>query len=868
MRSRTLVAVLSVVAMLVSFVPAAAVAASGPSPAISADYTWGYNAQRTRLTAQVQPMATLAEYGSCTLGSSSSTCTEREPYITPLPGVSTSTQISPPGLGGLIDFTHTSTTGWLWKIPVYEKTSKKTGLIEGQPGQAVALLPMAARGPMVSFNAPSDASMSPNEHWLAFGAGDYLYWKAWPSGNWNDQQITSPSGLTSMVSMAPVFVPGASGASQYVCEGNWNGAFDCFDLQTGTEVVKYWTSGNNHPADTSASITSSPALVPGSDGNSKVCFGIASFQAPRVVCVTPALGVSQQPQSFGAGEVYNPIAASTVYDAQNNSLLVTDQAGNVYRFDAASGQLLAFEPNPVWSPQLTIVSPALTPNGNMWIGVDGASALCEINATTFQPTYLNECTQYNIHQAASGKAAISGLIVGGGNDVTSPTEVSMSGQANEAWAFLSDGVLLIQQANGGGDTQYSVAAPNQYGSFSAVTVGVGPANSIAVYGSTATTTWKNSGIPLSFIAAPPAGFNLSQTQGGIELWNTAPLLLGWVSSSPVFAGDGKNKPSTYYVYALSGYPMKPKSGQLLTSSTEAITGSVNAYGIPGQQNPVPGVTHYGGQLMIYDQRATFSSTVPLWTGAVMPNPESTSESIPATLGGLLQLYNMYNSGPVHNTHAPIDGSPPTIFSDWELWRFGPFTAPAVPGRYTITLMAGNTAGVPSVAYPSLFVICPLGDTTTSTGCIPPPPPPPTCKTGTTLVDNGTLPNGQTRWDCIPSNLPPNPSGGSGTSSKPWVILIPNRCADNSWYTGPNAWEPWAQQYDCTDPGSKPPPSSIVNNLAGFEDCINRPQNTAHVCLSGAVPPGTPTYEMGPGAYYAGGGGPPNSSSASNTGNGG
>lgn len=661
---RHLLALVAGLGLLAALIPAPPAAAANWG-----DYTWGYDYQRTRQTFSINAQASLVENGVCSASNPDMPCVERFPYVVRLPGTSTGTLIAPGKDAYFV--THTENTAWLWDIPLTANGPKQALLVRDVTLQAGE-----------SFDAPSDPSVSPDGHWLAVGVGKRLCWASLDGGEWTCERLrTREADAVSMVSMAPAFVPESpSGPADYVCEGDWNGTFDCFDISTGVPVVQYYTDQFPNTYDTAGQITSSPALLP----SGTECFGVSSFVAPRVVCVQPSLAPHDD---IGLGTILNPIAASTLYDAGNGDLYVTDQQGNVYSLDPNSGDAVATQYATSGSG-LTIVSPALDPGGGLWVGAKSDSQLCRLDAASLAENYC---------------------VTDGG--VTSPTVAADGGSFVTAWDFLTAGVIDVINTATGEETAYAIAPPggggDGAGTFTAAAVGIGPGNGIGAWSDEGASAWASGqygGTPDPLILPPPAGFDSSQTPGGLQIWITSPKILAWAAPDPVYTGDAQNQPQQYYVYALTAVP-GDSSGSGLSADTSGIASYVGVTLPDGRTVP----------MKMLDAGEAGQSSAPI-QDAEIPYADGATQRV--TWGALDAVYAAANGADTPRGNRYVDGTPPQQFTGYMLWRAGPFTAPSAPAYYRLDVGSTSSTGLGSWAHPWLAVLCPPGDTATSTGCGP------------------------------------------------------------------------------------------------------------------------------------------------------
>ena len=291
-------------------------------PTLAASYTWGYGYARTRTTE-----APVAADAAAVPGNAAGAL---RPFVVPLPGRSQSTPVVAGGRWYMWTYWDGGRRGALWTGWIDAATATSTpGKPVDLPGQGG---PVLRASPGERFDEPSDAAISPDGRWVAFAAGDTLYW--WPVGKpraGGSARITG-TGPVAGSGSSPTFVPDPAAPSGWaVCDGNWDGGFACYgamasDGTAPVELAGYesgWAGGRGAP------ITSSAALGTGG----RLYFGVASSRDPRLVQVdftTGAWRVLLGPLSIRA-----PIWSATA--VEGGQVFATDVEGNIYRVPAGGG---------------------------------------------------------------------------------------------------------------------------------------------------------------------------------------------------------------------------------------------------------------------------------------------------------------------------------------------------------------------------------------------------------------------------------------------------------------------------------------------------------------------------------------------------
>jgi hypothetical protein len=488
---------------------AAAVLLASAAPARADSYTWGYGYARDRATA-----AELRSDAPPAAGSAGAA-----PYVVPLPGSSQSTPVVVAGTWYLWTYWDGGQRGALWTGRLLDGAAASTPgtaiVLPGAPGPVLS----AGRGSIQRFDEPSDAAVSPDGRWVAFGAGDRLYW--WPSGvpqagNW--AEVAGPAHVAAN-STSPTFVPDGAVASGWdVCDGNWDGGFACFPVTprgvlpqpTAALYQVDWTAAAD--ADGYAAITSSAAYGgPLSD----LYFGVASPHDPRLIAMDPRSG---RYAVLGSGQVGAPVSAAVA--VLGASVYATDAAGTAYRFSASSGRLDAARALP--GGAVDIASPAVDAKG-LYVLADGRAQVVRLDPGTLVP--LNEGPA---NPSAPSDQASAVTLVGTGD--ASPEVV---------WATGAGGVRISVDpptgaASGAGIPGFQpvAALPGAPGSATYnFTAPVVDGDDILLWSDAASTGWAASVAP-----SPAAPAGLAPPAGGLEIYRLPPRMSAFVRPSPARAG--------------------------------------------------------------------------------------------------------------------------------------------------------------------------------------------------------------------------------------------------------------------------------------------------------------------------------------------
>lgn len=661
-------------------------------PVQAATLTWGVNYQRTR-----QGIVPAEGFVPNAVSPS------QPPTIIPLPGQSQSTPVGTQHALYFFTYGAFGQTAWLWRIglgtsgpsPAEDITPRSPG--DPRPAAFVAQ-------PGESFAAPSDPSLSPGGRWLAIGAGARLFWARRAAdgsyGAWRMARIAGDPGLRSMVSEGPAFVPGPDGLAAWVCAGNWNGGFGCFDLQTGLPAVLFATDSY---AGDNGSLTSSPALVP----SGGACFGVASVRDPRLACADPARGLGTAVSQFDAGAIEGPLDTSALFDTATGEVIVQDQWSNLYAIDPWDGRLVREDLMCPRSARCasTIISPALGFDGTLYAGWDGGEGLVAVDARTLQPEGALD------PPGASGSGG-----AWGGGVLSSPT-VTAGSSGDWVWEYAdgSSRLWLLRVGTGGmaGAGSWSLLPPRPgpsggTGSFSAVTVGIGPGDGgVALWSDGAVCAWAHGTACGPTTVRPPVGFG--EGQGGLEVWQLAPEMLAWAAPDPVTTG-GK-----YWVYALTG-------------QAAAAGVVVRAGGKAQAMRPIG----RGTSLSTVGRDLPVAVMMPGWSAALSAAALQANYGVDTPLG-------------------EMSGTPPGVFGGYTLWIAGPFPAGSSPGTVPVALTEGTGDGQ---TYGPLNliedVVCPLGALGDAGSCQAPP----TCGSGCG-AGSGGVPSSGCLATCPAETCPPS-----------------------------------------------------------------------------------------------------------------
>ncbi len=460
------------------------------APAGAASYTWGYGYARTRVTS-----APIAQDALAVPGDAVGTL---RPFVVPLPGASQSTPVIAGDRWYLWTYWDRGLRGALWSGLVDPATAESSpGRALQLPGEPSAVLRAA---PGEDFAEPSDAAISPDGAWVAFGAGDRLYW--WPTGNparGGSALIPGPNPVAGD-GTSPTFVADAAVPSGWaVCDGDWDGGFSCYAAApaTGTAplaLAGYGSAWGGFPA---APITSSAAVGAGGE----LYFGVASARSPRVV----ALDLENASWKILAGPptVRAPIWAATAVSA--GAVFATDVEGTLYQIPIAGGAIR--------------VMPT------------GAGPLIEPPTVTARHVLLTSPSRDALFVADRNGEGSGWLPLGVGPGAPGTPTLAVAAGARAELVFTRGGGGLAADA-----ISSTWSAIRTLLSAPAAAAVRDPFTAAVVSGSTIL-VWDNAATTGSTArAAPPAGGQ--PTPGGLEVFGLVPRLTAVVSPSSVGVGSG------------------------------------------------------------------------------------------------------------------------------------------------------------------------------------------------------------------------------------------------------------------------------------------------------------------------------------------
>ncbi len=475
-----------------------------------------------------------------------------------------------------------------------------------------------------------------------------------------------------------------------------------------------------------------------------MCFGIASFDRPRIECVDP-LGSAEK--SIGQGEIGAPVGSALAY--VGGDLWATDQYGGAYAFVASSGALAGRNTSAALTGGgLSIAPPAVDlASGQVFVVADGYGSICSLQA------------RGNLAFWPGGPAAScfsAAEMQGAAGQFTAPTVTSDGGACATVWDAANSGQLGASDLCSGKppvEVDVAMESGGQGHNFSAVVVGVGPGSRYLVMWSDTAVTYYQGGCggclwsnnPNANYAAAPAGGN---TGSGLEVWDLAPPLDAWLVGAPVTAPPAQGVPSGgECVFAVTS------PGATFTGVTysDAYQKDVPMRVVPGRQsvNP-PGL-------------------------AGCPSP-------PRGSGDYAALNAEWGTAPQPGLPAEANGT--TAPSAWEggmeFWEAGGVVAPAGRDRLPITVTATTPQGGTVSTIVDLYTNCPQGDSTAGAAetCVAPAPAPPNAGAPYDNCGNG-------HQACPPPYTPPSGTGfTAGPHCIPATQYYPGFCK-TYWLTNPS-----------------------------------------------------------------------------------
>lgn len=693
------------------------------APALASDsYSWG-----------VYGAPSNVDYGRARLstipaGLASAGLITKNPWVVPDPNPADQSQSTPVVVGNRIFFfAYHGTT----QAALYE-----SDFSSGQPGQAREIISFDASN-NEQYNSPGDPSVSPDGKWLAYAGGYHIYW--WQIGDWcpAGSSPSCPSGMgriphppsnpVAYVSSAPLFVPDPSPGSGGwdVCSGSGNGGFTCLQVGSRIPTIRpYTTSGSP--------ITSSAVEV----SPSRACFGIASNQHPRVVCLDPHGSAVQD--GMGLGHIHSPVDTALTY--ANGSLYFTDQYGAAYRMDPDSGAVQAVQPD--------------TAGGGLDIApvaVDGEDGLAYVVARSYTEVCALDASTLGYYWGTNGNSCYGSTVIHFfSGDMTAATAMPVSDklcQGDLVWDATNGGAIgAVDVCSNRSQPTEAFDAPTSAGgghNFSALVVGVGPGGSYAVlWSDTAVTCWVPGGA-CADQNGPPAGFAGAHGSmgGGLEVWHLQPPLTAWFETNPA--------------YAVPPNGGAPSEGECLLalSRPDEFPGGVTAVLPDGSKVALKTVDT--GQ--ITDTTGTGSGS------GIMFNDSGISGCPNAGNGAAGSYFGdaAWGFGSQQYPHA-TDGTDPTRYRAYQLWEAIVPWVPGTVGAWKATVSGTAADGTPLTVRPALYTKCPLGTSQMGNNtCFAPPPPPPQfqCPAGYAYIDGACqklpplTPQGCPPWCAYPYLVP-------------------------------------------------------------------------------------------------------------------
>lgn len=511
----------------------------GPGAAArAASLTWGYNFQRDRVASAPIASEAVPRSAGGTIAS-----------VVPLYGQSQSTPVV--YRRHWYEWTYWDergdARGALWTGTLSEVGGSTRATPITLPGQSAAVL-SAVAGEV--FAQPSDAAISPGGAWVAFSAGKYLYW--WPRRDPRAGArvlLVGPED-TAANSTSPTFVPDPHVASGWaVCDGNWDGAFDCFAIAAGPyHPALSWylvTMTVRADGDGYTPITSSAAYDP---ATGDVFFGVASWHDPRVIQMDPLTGVFRVLDGRGcpcAGVVEAPVSSAVA--VAGGAVFASDSSGNVYRFAAVSGRVTAVY-RPAAGGGVDIVSPAVA-HHVVYMLENGYRQVVALDADTLQPL--------GSWSVGAGQAEASAVTVA--EDASVPDELVYGQESGGVGVAIPECRLVVGLAVGScADTagagwswlgQWPGAPTDGAGYDFTAPVVDGP--DVLLWSDTATSYWLSRGDGRA-VVAPPAGDPLARTPGGMQVYQWHLRLSAFISADPPGTGPpsavavvGRTAPRVY-----------------------------------------------------------------------------------------------------------------------------------------------------------------------------------------------------------------------------------------------------------------------------------------------------------------------------------
>ena len=557
------------------------VALLAAAPVLAASDTWGYGYGRTRVTT-----APIAEEALAVPGDAAGNL---GPFVVPLPGKSQSTPVVAGDRWYLWTYWDQGLRGALWSGRLNPASATSSaGRAVDLPGQPTAVL---AAVPGADFAEPSDAAISPDGAWVAFAAGDRLYW--WPTGHpgrGGSTLIPGPEPLAAD-GTSPTFVADASVPSGWaVCDGDWDGGFACYAAApaTGTaplELAGYATVWGGLPP---APITSSAAVGPGG----VLYFGVASARVPRLVAVHLDSGAATV--LAGPPVVRAPIWAATAFS--QGVVFATDVEGNIYQVPGAGGRTQVVR--------------------------SGSGPLIEPPTVTAHHVLLTSPTRDALFVADRNGTGAAWLPLGSvpGALGTPTLAVDTGVRAEVLFTHGGGGLASDAVSRTWGALAGLFSAPEVQPPRDPFTAAVLSGPTVLVWDDAATATARRR-------APPPAGGR--PTPGGLEVFGLVPRLTAMVSPSTVSVGSGA---AVVRLLAPIGAslsvggpdgPLNPEpesaaGAEVCSAAWRGLAPNVGAFPGTGGGAPTGGCGPESGGAATWTRRLSAASTAPLADAAGTP----------------------------------------------------------------------------------------------------------------------------------------------------------------------------------------------------------------------------------------------------------
>lgn len=721
--------------------------------AAASSLTWGYDYRRDRATE-----APVARDFAGLPPAAAASAAPGAPDVIPLPGASQSTPVVWDG------------TWYQW---TYWDGGRRGALWTGGPAGPAAPVPLPGEPSATlsavggeSFGQPADAAISPDGRWVAFGVGKRLYW--WPAGTpARGVRVTLVGpGNTDANGSSPTFVPDPAVPSGWaVCDGNWNGAFECYRVTLGpfrSPLSWYFvTMTSAADGDGYAPITSSAAY---DADTGDLYFGVASWHEPRVIRMDPLSG---RVDVLGAGAIRAPVAAAVA--VMGGGVYAADSQGDVYRFDAVSNALTAAYTAPAAAAAAgDIVSPAasaravLVPEGDR-------RDLAVLSPRTLRP--LGPWT------------AVPGL--GGSSAVTVATD---AGAAPEVFYGLEGGGVGVAALGGGPGGLLPLAVwpgvATDAGGYD-YTAPVVDGTEVLLWSNSAARAWRAAGDPA--VALPPPGRGLPPAQGGIQVYRMRPRASAFVTA----AVSGPRAPQATLTVGdpVDLYVLQPPGA----SAAVAVT---DPSGARRAAMPIP------YQLLGHGEADCPPGEAPDAAYGAFPSPGGVWP--PAGCGPLSAAYAALDAYAATATGAPrpaFAGLPPRTWRDasagYEAWR-AVLPTPTLAGAYAVDVTSQAADGGRVDLRLWYAAVCPAGVGADERGGCTVALTRPGCPAGESLAADGVCrfpPPLCAQGACEGSDCPPGVVPGAfGLTPREYALLCrpqPAWLTDSSVQACYGGWWAWA-----------------------------------------------------------------------------